>query len=277
MQEIAENVYYEINHPGVVLGAVNTSHGLLMIDSPIYGDDARSWRSALMNYGSTGNRLLISLDAHHDRSLGLRNLECRLVGHEDLSNAYRSRPVSIKAQEQDAGAEWETYGGLGSIRWLVPEITFSERMLLHWTEKPIRFEYHPGPSIGASWVVIPEAGVVFIGDAVVSNQPPFLAEANIEKWIESLKKLLSPDYQNYVFVSGRSGLVTGHEVQEQIQWLEKINSQLKKMDRKQQKASDTGSLVEKFMQDFNDREMYSDRLKHGLYRYFEKHYSYPKP
>jgi len=272
MQEIAENVYYEINYPGVVLGAVNTTKGLLMIDSPIYGDDARSWRSALMNYSSTGNRLLISLDAHHDRSLGLRNLECRLVGHEDLSNVYRSRPVSIKAQVQDAGAEWETYGGLGSIRWLVPEITFSEQMFLHWSENPISFEYRPGPAVGASWVVIPDSGVVFVGDAVISEQPPFLAEANIPEWINSLKILLSPKYQNKILVSGRSGIVTLREVQDQIKLLEKIDNQLRKLSRRQLRPTDISDLAEKLMQNFKDRGMYVDRLKHGLQQYYQRVY-----
>ena len=273
MQEIAENVYYEINYPGVVLGAVNTAQGLLMIDSPIYGDDARSWRSSLMNYSNTGNRLLISLDAHHDRSLGLRNLECRLVGHEDLSNVYRSRPVSIKAQVQDAGAEWETYGGLGSIRWLVPEITFTDRMYLHWADDPISFEYHPGPSIGATWVVVPSAGAIFVGDAVLSEQPPFLAEANIQEWINSLKVLLSPKYKGYVFVSGRSGVVTVREVQEQIRLLEKIDSQVHKFSRRQLRPVDIAELAEKLMQNFKDRTMYYDRLKHGLQQYCQKNFS----
>lgn len=272
MQEIAENVFFETSYPGVTLGAINTPQGLLMIDSPIYAEDARSWRSALMNFSNNGNRLLVALDAHHDRSLGLRNLECRLIGHESLTDAYGSRPVSIKAQVQEAGAEWESYGGLGSIRWLVPEITFSDVMVLHWNDKPIRIESHPGPSTGASWVVVPQSGVAFVGDAVISDQPPFLADANIPLWIENLKILLTPPYQNFSLVSGRSGLVTIKEVQEQVRFLERIDSSLRRFTKKTLMPAETESLAEKFMTSFSDRTMYFDRLKHGLYAYYERHF-----
>lgn len=272
MQEIAENIYFETTFPGVTLGAVNTKQGLLMIDSPIYGEDARSWRSSLMNFNNNGNRLLVALDAHHDRSLGLRNLECRLIGHEHLTAAYGSRPVSIKAQVQESGAEWEAYGGLGSIRWLVPEITFSDVLVLHWDEYPIRIEYHPGPATGASWVVLPNSGIAFVGDAVVSDQPPFLADANIEQWIESLSVLLQPAYKNFTLVSGRSGLVSVKEVQQQINFLERMNTAFKKYPKRSLTPAETDSLAENFITAFTDRTMYFDRLKHGVAAYYEKHF-----
>ncbi|NSW51359.1 MAG: hypothetical protein HPY85_02505 [Anaerolineae bacterium] len=272
MQEITNNVFFETSYPGVTLGAINTPQGLLMIDSPIYAEDARSWRSALMNFSNNGNRLLVALDAHHDRSLGLRNLECRLIGHESLTDAYGSRPVSIKAQVQESGAEWEAYGGLGSIRWLVPEITFSDVMILHWNDMPIRLEYHPGPSTGASWVVIPKCGIAFVGDSVISDQPPFLADANIPIWIQNLKVLLTPAFQNFTLISGRSGLVTTKEVQDQIRFLERVDSSLRKYTRKSLTPAETESLAEKFMTSFTDRTMYFDRLKHGLFAYYERHF-----
>ena len=49
MQEIAENIYIEDQFPGVTLGAVNLSHGLIQIDAPPSLDDSRTWRAALLN------------------------------------------------------------------------------------------------------------------------------------------------------------------------------------------------------------------------------------
>jgi glyoxylase-like metal-dependent hydrolase (beta-lactamase superfamily II) len=271
MQEIADGVFIEDSYAGVILGAVSMETGLLMIDAPIFAEDARSWRSSMMNFSSVGNRLLVSMDSHHDRSLGLRNMECRLIGHESLKDEYRSRPVSIKAQIQDTGAEWEELNGLGSIRWLVPEITFSEHLSLQWGEYPVRLEYHPGSSIGASWAVVPQNKVVFVADTVVKNMPPFLHQANIPIWLESLECLLK-DYGDYIIVSGRSGIVTLKDVEAQIKFLEKTEAQLKRHLRRKSSVNDLDSAVNRLMSDFPEKTIYRKRLAYGLAQCYQQNY-----
>ena len=49
MQEITNRVYLETQYPGVTLGAIGRKHGLILIDSPFRPDDAKSWRSSLLN------------------------------------------------------------------------------------------------------------------------------------------------------------------------------------------------------------------------------------
>ena len=271
MQEIADGVFIEDSYAGVVLGAVSMDSGLLMIDAPIFAEDARSWRSSMMNFSSVGNRLLASMDAHHDRSLGLRNMECRLIGHESLKDEYRSRPVSIKAQIQDTGAEWEELNGLGSIRWLAPEITFSEHLYLHWGEQPVRLEYHPGPAVGSTWAVVPHAKAVFIADTVISNVPPFLHQANIPAWLESLE-VLKTEYSDYLLISGRSGIVTMKDVEAQIKFLEKAETLLRRALRRKNSVGDLESSVHKLMNDFPNESIYHKRLAYGLAQCYQQNY-----
>ena len=76
MQELAHHVYIETGYAGVTLGAINWSHGLVLIDAPFRAEDARSWRSALLNLGGGVDRLLVNLDAHFDRTLGVRAMDC---------------------------------------------------------------------------------------------------------------------------------------------------------------------------------------------------------
>jgi glyoxylase-like metal-dependent hydrolase (beta-lactamase superfamily II) len=52
-------------------------------------------------------------------------------------------------------------------------------MALHWDESPVILEHHPGPTIGAMWVILQQEKVVFVGDLVAKNQPPFLAHADL--------------------------------------------------------------------------------------------------
>lgn len=276
MQELALSIYIETGYAGVTLGAINWSHGLILIDAPFRAEDARSWRSALLNLGGGVDRMLVNLDAHFDRTLGARAMECTIVGHEKVAEVFRNRPVTFKTQGSETGAEWELYNGLGSIRWVPPEITFSEEMVIHWDESPLKLEHHPGPSIGATWAVLPVQHIAFVGDAVVPDQPPFLASANLPAWIESLKLLTTPAFQEYLIVSGRGGLVAMQQVRKQIQFLEKVNQMVSQLAEQKAPATETESLVEPLLSDFHSSQQrefqFRQRLKYGLRQYYARHF-----
>lgn len=276
MQELANHVYIETSYPGVTLGAINWSHGLVLIDAPFRPEDARSWRSALLALGGGVDRLLVNLDIHFDRTLGVRGMECMVVGHEKLAEVFRNRPVTFKTQGTETGAEWELYNGLGSIRWVPPEITFTERMLIHWDDNPLSLEAHAGPSIGAIWAVLPQQRIAFIGDAILPDQPPYLAAADLPAWITTLKPLLTPAYQEYLLVSGRGGPVAHQQVRHQLSYLEKIHAMLEDLAQHKAPAAETASLVSSLVKDFevpSQREMqFRQRLQHGLYQYYIRHY-----
>lgn len=278
MQELAHHVYIETAYAGVTLGAINWTHGLILIDAPFRVDDVRSWRSALVNLGGGVDRLLVNLDAHFDRTLGVRAMECTVVGHEKMAEVFRNRPVTFKTQGTETGAEWEMRNGLGSIRWVPPEITFTERFLIHWDENPLVLEHRPGPATGAIWAVLPEQRIVFVGDALVPDQPPFLASANLPAWIETLRPLLTPAYQDYLAISGRGGPVAQQQIRRQIYYLEKVHGMVEELAAQKAPAAETASLVPALLRETEippDREVqYRQRLLHGLYQYYIRHYQH---
>jgi glyoxylase-like metal-dependent hydrolase (beta-lactamase superfamily II) len=276
MQELAHHVYIETAFAGVTLGAINWSHGLILIDTPFRQEDTRSWRSSLLNLGGGVDRLLVNLDAHFDRTLGVRAMECTVVGHEKMAEIFRNRPVNFKTQGSETGAEWELHNNLGSIRWVPPEITFTQRLMIHWDENPLVLEHRPGPSIGAIWAILPDQRIAFVGDALVPGQPPFLASANLPDWIETLRPLLTPAYQDYLLISGRNGPVAHQQVRRQISYLEKIYGLLEELAAQKAPAVETFGLVESLLADVDilpDRAaQYRQRLRHGLYQYYIRHY-----
>lgn len=276
MQELALSVYIETGCAGVTLGAINWSHGLILIDAPFRPEDARSWRSTLLSLGGGVDRMLVNLDAHFDRTLGVRAMECTVVGHEKVAEVFRNRPVTFKTQGSETGAEWELYNGLGSIRWVPPEITFSEEMVIHWDENPLKLEHHPGPSVGATWAVMPAQRIAFVGDAVVPDQPPFLASADLPAWIESLKTLTTPAFQDYIIVSGRGGLVATQQVREQIRFLEKAHLMITRLFERKAPVAETESLIEPLLAEFHfpqQREaQFRQRLKYGLRLYYTRRF-----
>jgi glyoxylase-like metal-dependent hydrolase (beta-lactamase superfamily II) len=276
MQEITHKVFIENSYLGVTLGAINLAHGLLLIDAPPRPEDVRSWRASLLNLGGSVERLLVNLDAHTDRTLGVRAMECTVLAHEKTAQVFRNRPTAFKSQDVETGADWELCSGLGSIRWAPPEITLTHHMFIHWDDQPVIIEHHPGSHVGAIWVTVPEEKVCFVGDAILPNQPPFLAGGELSEWLASLELLLSPAYQDTLIIGGRTGLVTREQVKAQINFLRLIESHLIALAGQKAPPEATASLIPELLDGFNipeqRQEQYAQRLKWGLFYYYTRHY-----
>jgi cyclase len=276
MQEISDNIFIENSYLGVTVGAISLSHGLLLIDAPPRPEDVRTWRTNLLNLGGGIERLLVNLDAHVDRTLGVRAMECTVVAHEKTSQIFRNRPTAFKSQDIETGADWELCNGLGSIRWAPPEITFTHQLSLYWDEKPVILEHHGGSHPGAIWVNIPNDKICFIGDSVIPNQPPFLASGDLPVWIESLKLLLTPAFQDYILVGGRSGLLVREQVESQLAYLQLIENQLMNLSGNKELPDACEALIPDLLANFDipeqRRMQYTQRLKWGLYYYYSRHY-----
>jgi glyoxylase-like metal-dependent hydrolase (beta-lactamase superfamily II) len=276
MQAIAKDIYISNEYPGATLGVINLPLGLIQIDAPPAPEDGRAWRAALLNMGGSSDRLLVNLDAHPDRTLGARAMDCTIVAHEKTAHVFRTRPSTFKAQGEETGADWETVPGMGNIRWVPPEITFSHQMFIHWGDSPVLLEHHPGPTSGAAWVILQDLKIVFVGDAVLKNQPPFLAGADIPVWLTTLKLLLSPAYRNWLVVSGRGGVVAVEAIRAQKDYLEHVLTRVEKLAKKKSSPEAVENLVAPLLNPFkipaSQMHKYSRRLRYGLHRYYARHY-----
>ena len=277
MDAIAKNVYIEERFPGVTLGVIAQSRGLIQIDAPPAPEDGRAWRASLMGLGNGHERVLINLDSHPDRTLGVRAMDCTIIAHERTAHAFQNRPNTFKAQGDETGANWEAIPGLGSVRWAPPEISFVSKMSLHWSDTPVTLESRPGPTEGAIWVVLPEERVVFIGDAVMKGEPPFLAHANIPAWLETLDYLQGGDFKGFTVISGRSGSVSPQAIRSQADILKKIYTKIEALGKKKSvSATITDKLADTVLKQFKSpvarQQQYSQRLRFGLRNYYARHY-----
>lgn len=280
MQEIHKNVYIEDQFPGVTLGVIVTPRGLIQIDAPPSPEDARVWRASLMNLGGGLERLLVNLDAHPDRTLGARAMDCTVIAHEKTANIFRTRPGTFKAQGEETGSDWESIAGLGSVRWAPPEISFDDQMTLHWSDSAVILEHKPGPSHGSIWVNLPQEKIVFIGDAVLKNQPPFLAGSNLKAWLESLNELLGPAFKGYTIISSRGGVVTAANIKTQYDFLKTVHDRLNKMTTKKPNPAVIEKMVANLLTHFKApaarQKQYAQRLRYGLLHYHSRQGTSPK-
>jgi len=275
MDAIAKNVYIEERFLGVTLGVIVQPRGLIQIDAPPAPEDGRAWRASLMGMGGGHERMLINLDSHPDRTLGVRSMDCTVIAHEQTAQAFHNRPNTFKAQGDETGANWEAIPGLGSVRWAPPEISFGHQLTLHWGDSPVILESYPGPTTGAIWVTLPKEKVVFIGDAVMKGQPPFLAHADLEAWLEALDVLLT-EYKGYTIVSGRGGIVTPQAIRSQSDSLSHIHDKLEALAKKKSNVTATDKLAEHLLKEYKapaaKHKQYLHRLSYGLRHYYLHHY-----
>ncbi len=276
MQELKENIYIEDKYPGVTLGAINTPRGLIYIDAPPLPEDGRFWRADLLGLDSGPERLLINLDSNADRTLGARAMDCTVLAHENTAKFFRSRPSAFKTQGQTTGAEWEIIPGLSNIRWALPNLSFTDQVTLHWGDTPIHLEHHYGADIGAIWVILPVEKIVFVGDTILKNQPPFLAQANLPAWIEELETLLSEEYKGYMVVSGRGGVCASSTLKKQLSSLRKTHTKMEQLAARQVDPDATEKIIPSLLSPLRflaaNRERYAQRLRHGLAQYYTRHY-----
>lgn len=276
MQSLRENIHLEDSYTGVTLAAINLPKGMIYIDAPPIPEDGRIWRADLLDLESGLERLLITLDSNSDRVIGSRAMDCRILVHDKTAEYYGNRTSVFKNQNNLTGAVWETLPNLGNIRWAPPELTFTDHMSLYWDDSPIELVHRPGPDIGAMWVILPDEKIVFVGDAVVKNQPPFLERANLPLWLEELDLLLRGEYKGYTVVSGRGGVCATGTIEKQRDMLQNILTGMQHLDRKEAEPAATAKMIPALLDPLrflaSERELFSNRLLYGLSTYYIRNY-----
>jgi hypothetical protein len=276
MEEIANHTLIESGFPGVILGAIHSDQGLLLVDSPFRTDDQHTWRSILAGMGVGKDRLLVMLDTHIDRTLGLRALETDVIGHENSVAILQDRPTAARSQDIDAGADWEPFDLPANIRWVMPDITYSNTLNIYWDDITFVLEHHDGSHSAGTWLKVEEDSVVFIGDSVVTHQPPFLAYADLTAWIADLDLLLSDEFKGYKVVSSRNGIIRSRSVEKMRDFLVKTQSIVTGFSVSRESMEDLLAEVPGLLKtlSFNKSltQLYHNRLAWGLEQYYKRHY-----
>lgn len=277
MEEIANNIYIDRSYPGVVLGVLKLKHGLLMVDTPFRVKDQHSWRAKAANLGGGVDKLLVMLDTHLDRTLGIHAMEYSVLGHKNAVKILNSRSTTARAQDIQAGADWEHYELPLTIQWDLPDMTFSKEVFIYWDNEPIKVSHQPGGHWAGSWLIYEAEKVVFVGDSVVLEQPPFLAWSNIDLWLEELTWLQSDSFKGYTIISGRNGIIRSESIGDLINFLTKTKKIVEDLSHKDDLINEITmvipDLMDKFDYNHTLNELYKNRLMWGLAQYVQRQYS----
>ncbi len=276
MEEIAPNIFIEDGFPGVVLSAIKLKNHLLMVDSPFRPEDIRLWRARLAELGSGLERTLVILDAHIDRTLGVRAMESVVVGHDNAVEIIQDRPASARSQDLDAGAECEACDLPSSIHWALPNMTYTKSLSIYFDEGPVVLNHRPGSNLACSWLQFDAEKLLFVGDSVMINQPPFLALADLDFWVKEVEELLSSDFKGYKIIASRNGVVRSKSIERWLQYLTRIKDVVNGVVSGSGQVEDLLATVPDLLRRLNFSrnltELYESRLKWGLAAYYRRHF-----
>lgn len=278
MQQLNSQVYIEDSYPGVTVGAVMSNCQLILIDAPLRPEDGRHWKHTMMSIYGGKERLVVALNNHPDRTLGIKLMDCQMVGHDRLINVYRNRQQFFKPPNVDSGSDWEQFGNLGTLRWNPPDITFTENLRLYCGDTYVNLEHHAGPTRCSIWAILPEQKIVFVGDTVSTRKPPFLSGAKLNEWLRSLH-LLSTEYKEYTIISGRQGVVTQADVTAMIAFLENVQHRLRALP-KVNRNDEINQLAGEYLKGYNVtsefQSLYTRRLTYGLNQCYQHNFLNPE-
>lgn len=274
MQKLANGVYAESDFQGVTVGAVVTEQGIVCVDTPTHPADARRWRLKLAQLSQKPIQYVVNLDHHRDRVIGNQWFEAPVIAHEAASERIRAYPEQFRVALSESGADADLAGELAGVKLVPPQLTFTQELILHKGGRELFVEHRGGAAPGASWVHLPDAKVLFVGDLLTLGAPPFLAEADIDRWLELLGDLRRARYRGYTFVPGRGPATDQSALKGFASYLSTVVRKVRRFHASDRPKTDLDQLVPSLLTAFNAsnglRDLYARRIRFGLEHLYDQ-------
>lgn len=217
IQEIASNIFVETEYHGANVGFVVTSEGVILIDTPMLPNDARLWQEEIKQRTSQEIRYIINTDHHRAHIVGNQYFpQATVMAHEfawknmqSYGDSFRTRLLNLYGDRiPEAAEEWKQH-----LEITLPEITFTDRTILFSGDKEIQMIPVGGHTPATTVIYFPNEKLLFAGDLVVTDRPPFLSQGNTKEWLQALTYLRKLQYD--ILIPGH-GEVTSKEATERM-------------------------------------------------------------
>lgn len=247
---------------GANVSLIVTDECAIAIDLPMQASELADWRAGMSGVTSKPLRWIIFTSPERVSADTLK-----LLAPVDKP---APKVISVPTIIQDAGFA-QLYAALETAqprapeplspfdlrkRGILPEITFSEKMALTAGSQPIYIELmHVGGAMpGASFVFVREAGLVFTGDHVATNDPPVLyANSNLDKWIDALSAI-QHDKKLGIVLPGRGHSHDASTVAITLEFLKAARAGLRRLAKAGKSRDAVASLVPGLMAIYHGKD-----------------------
>jgi cyclase len=190
-REIAPHVFVETKFHGANVGYIVTGEGVILIDTPMLPTDARAWLQEIQRRTDQKILYIINTDHHRGHIIGDQYFPmATVIAHEyawknmkSYGDSFRTRLLNLyRDRMPDAVEEWKEH-----LTIVEPEIT--------------------------SVIYLPNDKLLFTGDLVITDRPPFLSQSNTKRWLQALTYVRKLSYD--VMIPGH-GEPCGKEATEKM-------------------------------------------------------------
>jgi glyoxylase-like metal-dependent hydrolase (beta-lactamase superfamily II) len=260
MKEIAENVYVETFYPGVNVGCIVGERGAICIDTPTLSDDARQWKEQIKSVGGDPIRYVVYTSGHCDRILGTQYLGGTVVSH-DLTWRQIHDYVESNAYQAMCDTLLERDPRAANLKVMLPQITFSETLLLYIDERPVILAWAAGPAL---WVRLFDEGILFAGDTVVIDDHPPLADMDTYGWLKALQRLRHKRFRADLIVPGRGPLCQKQDTRFTSDYLSRARSRVRSVYRVGKPKSELNAAASEMFEFVSSSSQDKDRLQRQI-------------
>jgi glyoxylase-like metal-dependent hydrolase (beta-lactamase superfamily II) len=194
MKKLHKCVYYHATSDGMNVGCVLGDDGIISIDLPVPAEEARAWRAQLAELSDKPLRAIVftSPDRVSSEALAaISPMPGALSLPAFIHEAGFAQLYSALEASQPRALEPLTPVQLREHA-VLPDATFTDGMtLVAGSASPLFVDvtFAGGYSPGSACVAVRDTGILFTGDLVAHQEPPSLAGANLDVWLEALANL----------------------------------------------------------------------------------------
>jgi cyclase len=188
---------------------------VILIDTPMLPDDARLWLQEIRERTDQEILYIINTDHHRGHIIGNQYFPmATVIAHEfawknmkSYGDSFRTRLLNLYGNRMpEAAEEWKQ-----NLKVIEPEITFTGRTILYKGDKEIHLIPVGGHTPATTVIHLPVDKLLFAGDIVVTDRPPFLSQGDTKQWLQALTYLRKLRYD--VLIPGH-GELSGKEATE---------------------------------------------------------------
>ena len=240
-REIAPNVFIETEFHGANVAYIITGEGVILIDTPMLPVDARAWLAEIQERTDQKIIYIINTDHHRAHVIGNQHFPmATVIAHEhawkemkSYGDSFRTRLLNMyRDRIPEAVAEWKR-----TLQIIKPEITFTGRTILFKGDKEIHLIPLGGHTPATTVVYLPSESLLFAGDVVITDRPPFLSQGNTKEWLQALTYLRKLNYD--ILVPGHGEPTSKEATENMSNYLRMVRRKVRRAYRQGMAKADT--------------------------------------
>ena len=277
MDQVAPGVYVETKYESGNVGFIVTGAGVVCVDTPMLPHDVRDWKAQIRSATDEPIITLIQTDFDQARVIGTYLFDVPLVAHDaimDRIKIYSSEKAVSQINELIARSGGFADSGQDGWQVRVPDVTFSERLVLYKGKRVIHVLHGGGHSSATSIVHLPENELLFSGDLVFCNQHPSMTYAETKERLSALSQLRKMPVET--IIPGHGAVCGQESTQPLSEYIRDMRAMVRRSFQAGRSKSETSSAVipefmEAFPYDEEERDLVRQRIKGGSDRIYDEY------